>query len=74
MKLTVNGTEYEVIRQFNENRALVNYEGLAVLVDRDPQSGTWDLSGQPANPDEEQVIKDFQAPMNDKTVLDIEKD
>jgi hypothetical protein len=69
----VDGFSYNVVHVFRANRALINYEGLFVLVDM-LTDGTWELSGEPASDEEEVVLKTFTAPMNDKTVVTITKD
>lgn len=69
-----SGMKYEVAHEFGPGRVLVNYEGLFVLVDRDPQTGEWDLSGEPARPDEKPVIEALIEPMRDKSILVVKKD
>ena len=75
MQITmVDGKTYDVAYQFNENRCLINFEGLFVLADRDPSAGTWDQSGQPASPEETKVIQEVTASMTDTTVVNVTKD
>lgn len=75
VKQTVNvdGKDYEVVHSFSENRCLVNYDGLFVLVDQNSM-GEWDLSGEPANAEEKVVIADATASMNDVSILKITKE
>lgn len=69
------GVEYEVAHFFGDSRALVKYEGLFVLVDRDPQTGEWDLSGEPARNDEEKrIIAELTIPMEDQSIVTVTKE
>lgn len=70
MNITLTtGDSYEVVKEINPARAIVLYSGLYVLVDKDPSAGTWDLSGVPASPDEEELIKQLTASMTDTTIV-----
>ncbi len=69
----VDGVEYEVVRMFTEARALINYQGLFVLVDKSDVG--WDLSGDPARtPEEKEAIETATADMRDKTVTEVTKE
>jgi hypothetical protein len=68
--VSIDGADYEVAHTFSSTRLLVNYDGLFVLVDRDPASGAVQLSGTPATPDEAVVMKQF---VQDATTVTISK-
>lgn len=71
MKLTVDGTEYEVEHSFSEARALIRFEGALVFADR-ASDGVWELSGEPARDGEEKrVYHELIAPELDKTVVTV---
>jgi hypothetical protein len=73
-QITISGKTYEVAHTFTDSRAVIDYDlGAFVLVDKAPD-GTWDLSGQPASPEEEVVVKALNAPTNDVTVTTVTKD
>ncbi len=58
MTLTlVDGSTCEVAHQFNENRCIVNVNGIYTMADKSPTDGTWDLSPVPAFGDEMVVLK-----------------
>lgn len=70
----VDGKTYKVAHFFNDARVLIDYDlGAFVFADK-AADGTWDLSGQPASPEEEVIVKQLNAPMNDTTVVNIVKD
>lgn len=73
MNITIDGKSYEVAHQFNENRVLINYDGLYVFADRN-MFGNWDLSGLPAREDEKPILKAFLEPTLDKTVVTVTKE
>lgn len=65
--IEIDGSFFPVARALSENRAIVQYFGLYVLVDK--VDGTWNLSGEPARPGVEQAaMKELTAPMEGKTV------
>ena len=74
MDVEIAGQSYHVTYPFSESRALIDYEGLKVLADKDPSTGTWDLSAAPATPDESRIIEEFIADTKDVTVVKITKD
>lgn len=72
MNIQVDGQSYKVEHLFGDARALINYEGLYVFVDK-RDDGVWELSGVPAREDEKPVLKALTDPMNDKTVITVTK-
>jgi hypothetical protein len=68
MIVTVRGVECRIRYASNESRVLVEWESAFTFVDR-ADDGTWDLSGQPASPDELRVLNDFLAGQTDRTVI-----
>jgi len=68
-----DGKTYMVAHAFDSARALINFDGLYVFVDK-AEDGTWDLSGEPARPDEKPILNALLAPTNDKTVVTVIKD
>ena len=68
--ITVDGKQYSVAHRFGPTRCLVSYDGLYVFVDQAPD-GTWDLSGQPATPEEMPILEALNAPLNDKSVVTV---
>lgn len=52
MKVTIDGEECELVREYDGLRGIVNYRGIYIMVDR-LQDGGWDLSGEPARPGQE---------------------
>jgi hypothetical protein len=72
MKITLtDGQEYEVAHTFSPSRAIISYDGLYVLVDQ--VDGAWDLSGEPARPEEKPVLETLLAPMMDQSIVTITK-
>jgi hypothetical protein len=70
----VDGKTYKVAHVFSDTRVIIDWDlGAFVLADKAPD-GTWDLSGVPATPDEEVVVKQLNAPTNDTTVTTVVKD
>jgi hypothetical protein len=62
MKVTVDGKEHDVVHSFGEARAIINFDGVFVFVDR-AFDGVWELSGEPARDGEEkQVLNKLIAP------------
>ena len=72
MSITIKDKEYQLAASLGDSRAFINYEGLFVLVDKDA-GGTWDLSGQPASPEEEVILKKLTELMNDTTLVTVTK-
>lgn len=68
-----DGKQYMIVHAFNEARVIIDYDGLFVLVDNDPQTG-WELSGEPANQDEKPVLATLTASMKDKSKVIVVKD
>jgi hypothetical protein len=68
MTVLVRGVECRIRYASGEARCLVEWEGAFTFVDRD-ETGTWDLSGQPASPDEIVVLNDCLAGQFNKTVV-----
>ena len=54
--LTFDGRSYEVLHQFDEVRAIIQFDGAIVFVDRNPL-GAWELSGTPARPHEQDIFR-----------------
>ena len=71
MQIMLDGKNYTVVNQLRPDRAIIDYDGLFVLADL--TGGSWDLSGVPASPDEEKILKDLCAPTNDKTIVTVNK-
>lgn len=69
--LLIEGAACPLVHSFSDSRALVTMEGLYVLVDKAPD-GTWDLSGQPASPDEMLILGPLVAAAKD--TLTVTKD
>jgi len=72
MQISINSKTYEIIQSINDNRAIINFDGLFVFADC--ISGVWDLSGDPGTEEERDIIKVLCEPTNDKTIVTIEKD
>ena len=70
--VTVEGKPYPVVNQIRDDRAIINFDGLFVLVDL--TSGNWELSGQTASLEEGKLIQELCAPTNDKTVVTVTKE
>ena len=70
MKVKVDDKEYEVARLFSPERAIIEYEGLFVLVDKSVDD-TWELSGEPARGDEKDALQELIAPMKDRTIVTV---
>ena len=69
--LTVDGVEYEVLRQFTSFRTLIRYEmGAAVIVDWD--GSAWTTNSTPASADEEVFVKQYM-PAPETTEVDVVK-
>jgi hypothetical protein len=68
--VTVDGKTYGVAHAFSDVRAIIDFDGLFVFVDRNPD-GTWDLSGVPARQDEKPVLAELVAPMRDQSVVKV---
>lgn len=74
LTITIGQTQYVVVAHFGDDRAIINYDGAFVLVDRD-STGQWDLSGQPARLGPEQdTLKALLAQTLDQTVVTVTKD
>ena len=71
--VTVRGVRSRIRSSSGEARCLVEWEGAFAYVDRS-DDGTWDLSGQPASPDELAVLNDCLAGQMDKSVVTITKE
>ena len=69
----VEGTARTVAHSFSESRAVVDYDGLYVLVDLNTD-GTWSLSGEPAREDEKDILKNLITPMKRQVEVIIVKD
>ena len=69
MDVEIASISYHVTYPFSEGRVLIDYDGLQVIADKDPTTGTWDLSGTPATPDESRIIEEFIADTRDVTVV-----
>lgn len=72
MEVQVDGKTYTVAHAFGDSRALIDFDGLYVFVDKFPD-GTWELSGEPARESEKPVLKALTDPMNDQSVLTVTK-
>lgn len=70
MKANVDGKSYEIAHFFSNTRAIIDFDGAFVLVDR-VQNDDWELSGEPARQDEKPILAAFLAPMMDKTILKV---
>jgi hypothetical protein len=70
MKILVDGKEYALVHSFRDNRAIIDMDGLYVLVDKAPD-GIWDLSGEPAREGEKEVLQQLIEPMNDQSILTV---
>lgn len=70
MDITVDGKTYTVEHFFSATRAIINFDGLYVLVDKYPD-GTWELSGEPARENEKPILNALVAPMLDKSILKV---
>lgn len=68
-----DGKDYEVAHTFSEGRVLISYDGLYSFADR-AGDGTWDLSGEPARPEEKPVLAALLAPTMDQSVVTITKE
>lgn len=63
---------YEVLHVTNPNRAVIKFDGgIVICVDKGPEG--WDLSGVPADADEQAVIEKYM-PAKDTTQVDVVKD
>lgn len=73
MKVSVDGKEHDVVHSFEDGRALINFDGAYVFVDR-AHDGVWELSGEPArNGEEKQVLNKFLAPHLDVVEVTVQK-
>jgi hypothetical protein len=72
-KIIVDGKACMIAHSFREDRAVVNYDGLFVLVDLG-QDGTWSMSGEPARDEEKAVMKTLTDPTEGKVVVTVTKD
>lgn len=73
MKVSVDGKEHDVVHSFGERRAIINFDGAYVFVDR-AFDGVWELSGEPARDGEEkQVLNKLIAPHLDVVEVTVQK-
>lgn len=73
MVISVDGKEHDVVHSFGESRALINFDGAIVFVDR-AHDGVWELSGEPArNGEEKQVFNKLMAPHLDVVEVTVQK-
>ncbi len=72
-KILVEGKSCTVMHRFNENRALVDFDGLYVFADQFAD-GTWELSGEPAREAEKPILKALLDPTNDQDRVTIIKE
>jgi hypothetical protein len=66
----VDGADRAVRHWFGPSRAIVDYEGVFIFVDRNPD-GTWDLSAIPTRADEHEVLDALIKDTLDKTVVKV---
>jgi hypothetical protein len=69
--ITLDGKTYSVKYITNPNRVIIDFDGLFVLADL--VGSSWQFSGVPASLEEGKIIQELCAPMNDKTIVTIEK-
>ena len=67
--ILIDGKDRPILRRFSDSRVLIDYDGLVVFADL--EAGAWVLSGVPASPDEEAVIKEL---CPDGTTVEVSKD
>lgn len=70
--IVIDGVAYSVVHSFGDARVIINYEGLYVFADKNPD-GTWDLSGEPARENEKPVLEALLAPTMDQTIVTVTK-
>lgn len=65
---------YGVCHAFSDVRVIINYEGAYVLADFVVSSfgKSWELSGEPANPEERAMLEELVQPFEDTTVVTVE--
>lgn len=69
MTVTVDGKEYTVTHSFGPSRALIDFDGAFVFVDK-ASDGIWELSGEPARDGAEKAaLAALLAPNLDKTIV-----
>jgi hypothetical protein len=71
-KIAIDGVQYSLVQKFGDARAIISFDGLFVLVDRNPND-TWDLSGEPANEAEAQVLRALMSGTWDVTTVTVTK-
>lgn len=71
MTVNIDGAEYAVLCLLTGTRVIIDYGGAVVLADC--VGGSWDLSGDPATPDEQKIIDRILAPEMDTTVVTVTK-
>lgn len=72
-KVAIDGVLYSIVMKFGDDRAIINYDGgLFVLIDRGA-NGVWDLSGEPANEAEAQVLRALMSGTWDVTSVTVTK-
>lgn len=70
--IEIDDLKYIPVHAFSEDRAIINYDGLYVLVDR--LGGLWGLSGRPATEAEKPILAKLTEPTNDVSVLTVTRD
>ena len=70
--LIIDGKAYRIVKSLTDNRAIVDYDGLFVFVEK-IFDGSWQLSGDTETEEERVMIKELCAPTNDKTIVTVEK-
>jgi hypothetical protein len=58
LKIAGDPKFYDVVHTFGDNRAIINYDGLFVLVDRVAGTDQFELSGEPARGENEKPVLD----------------
>jgi hypothetical protein len=64
--LTVEGKQYKQIYRHRPNRAIIDFDGVYVLVDLLGEN--WELSGVPGDVIERQIISDLSLPMRGSVI------
>ena len=67
VKLNVRGVMREQLHRFTYTRALIDYDDAVVFVDF--VAGRWDLSADPATPEEMPTLEKLMADQMDRTVV-----
>lgn len=69
LKIAGDPKFYDVVHAFGDNRAIINYDGLYVLVDRVGGTDQFELSGEPARESEKPILNALVATIKDSVTV-----